>query len=1259
VRRAHVHTVARHGALVAAVVGLFVAFAAFWATGTKDGAAWSFERLGALVPGKLKVGTLDGPLRGPLVVHDVSYASDQVEITADRVAIDWRLDRLFGKRLDIRSLAAHNVKMTFHFRDVMPDTTILPDVDLPVAILVRQAKIDSLTIYGFSLPPDTALTIDHVTLASTEFRDTLGIQELALRSPRLDATFVGTLLPRGDYPLDMHVRWRWQSPRGIDVAGGGTFRGTLAHLDVDQTIDSPFAAHLVGRQTHATRFGRFVGEATVRGLRATDFVVAAPAGIWSGHANVDGVPLRFAAAGELEGTGTQLGRVLAQGRIQRDSTRWAFADVLVRRPVADTRIAGSGTVDVRPVGPALVDARAEWRNLAWPIEGRTQVLSREGKATVRGSLGGYDVRAEGAVADLNENSTRFTLAGRGDSNHVALSDVRATALRGSVHGKGVVTWRPSVRWDLALAGEQLDPAARWPGWDGALDVALVTRGTYAGTARGTVEVSRIGGTLRGRPVTGHAALAFAGTSGRIDTLALAVEDATIGAKGAFGGPWDLAWGLDAPRLGVLAPGGAGVVHARGPITGSRTEPRLIAHVEADTGAVSELRVTRLVGDADVGTTRNGAVTVDLHADGLAYGARHADSLAVTARGTGGSHTADLVLTSATEQWKSALTGGFAGGDWRGSLNTLDLVSQRVGNWGLTGPAQLAGSLRDGTAQVDALCWRSGGSSLCGSGAYRGGQAWEAHAKLDSLRLALVAPLIVREQQLEGRMDGTIDLVSDRAGALTGTAHLLPGPGQVRFLGATTPDSVSFDRGTLDLTIGPAGLDLKSALTFAGTDHVEGTLALPGWRRLGQPGRGQAVRGTLVAHARDLRIAQALFTDLADTRGALDADLALAGTLGSPSLSGRVDVDSARAVVPNLGIELVDIQLAMTGEGGRHLAVKGGMTSGGGRVAIDGSASLTDDGTPTANLTLKGERFLAANRPDLRIVASPDLAAKLEGDHATATGTLTVPEANVKLAGSKPVVRPSLDIRFVTANPDSIPTRPGLQIDGGVRVVLGDAVHIEGQGMSGRTTGQVMVTQVAGGATRGSGELALEEGTYDAYGQTFAIERGRLLYAGGPVQNPGLDLRATRKAGTVTAGFEVRGTLENPRLTVVSDPAMSENEALAYAITGRPLENISVGQSEAVATAASSFALQQGNALASNVAKSLGLKEARIQSGATFQQTELFLGTQLTRNLYLGYGLGLFEGTNVFRLRYLLNSSFTLEAESAKENRASLLFTREH
>jgi translocation and assembly module TamB len=431
------------------------------------------------------------------------------------------------------------------------------------------------------------------------------------------------------------------------------------------------------------------------------------------------------------------------------------------------------------------------------------------------------------------------------------------------------------------------------------------------------------------------------------------------------------------------------------------------------------------------------------------------------------------------------------------------------------------------------------------------------------------------------------------------------------------------------------------------------------RRFGRPERSQPVRGTLRAQAKDLGFAQALFTHVADTHGRLEADLALAGTMGNPRLSGHLDLDSARAVVPELGISLADASLHLRGEGGRQLAVTGAMSSGAGRLGIDGQATLADDGTPAANLTLKGNRFLAANTSELRLIASPDIAASLKGDRADIGGEIRVPEGTINLQTRKPIVKPSLDVRMVGSNPDTIPALPSLLVSGNVRLILGDSVRVTGQGLNGRTTGQLLVMHTPRGSTRASGELEMVDGTYDAYGQSFTIERGRLLYAGGSVANPRLDLRATRKTtNNVTAGFEVIGTLEHPQMTVVSDPAMPDNEALAYALTGRPASAMNQAQGALVADAASSFAFQQGNALAADVAKSLGLKEARLQAGGTLQQTALFLGTQLTPRLFVSYGLGLFEAFNVFRLRYLLNSSFTIEAESSKENRANLLFTRE-
>ena len=70
-------------------------------------------------------------------------------------------------------------------------------------------------------------------------------------------------------------------------------------------------------------------------------------------------------------------------------------------------------------------------------------------------------------------------------------------------------------------------------------------------------------------------------------------------------------------------------------------------------------------------------------------------------------------------------------------------------------------------------------------------------------------------------------------------------------------------------------------------------------------------------------------------------------------------------------------------------------------------------------------------------------------------------------------------------------------------------------------------------TRATGELSVAEGKYSAYGRKLDIKYGRLIFTGGPVDNPGVNLRAQKEFPDVTAGVDVRGTLLNPCLLYTS------------------------------------------------------------------------------------------------------------------------------
>src|SRR3546814_16340731 len=73
-----------------------------------------------------------------------------------------------------------------------------------------------------------------------------------------------------------------------------------------------------------------------------------------------------------------------------------------------------------------------------------------------------------------------------------------------------------------------------------------------------------------------------------------------------------------------------------------------------------------------------------------------------------------------------------------------------------------------------------------------------------------------------------------------------------------------------------------------------------------------------------------------------------------------------------------------------------------------------------------------------------------------------------------------------------------------------SVRFEGFGLKSRLTGSVEAIEQPGIATRARGEINLVDGHYKAYGQDLTIETGKLIFSGGPVTEPALEVRATRK-----------------------------------------------------------------------------------------------------------------------------------------------------
>jgi translocation and assembly module TamB len=94
-------------------------------------------------------------------------------------------------------------------------------------------------------------------------------------------------------------------------------------------------------------------------------------------------------------------------------------------------------------------------------------------------------------------------------------------------------------------------------------------------------------------------------------------------------------------------------------------------------------------------------------------------------------------------------------------------------------------------------------------------------------------------------------------------------------------------------------------------------------------------------------------------------------------------------------------------------------------------------------------------------------------------------------------------------------------------------------------------------------------------------------------------------------------------------------------------------------AVTALGIKGGNLLTKKIGRTLGLDEVTLQGGNTPQQTTLVIGKYLSPRFYVSYGIGLFQTSNTFSLRYKLNESLNLRAQSGQENTLDLLYTHEY
>jgi translocation and assembly module TamB len=288
----------------------------------------------------------------------------------------------------------------------------------------------------------------------------------------------------------------------------------------------------------------------------------------------------------------------------------------------------------------------------------------------------------------------------------------------------------------------------------------------------------------------------------------------------------------------------------------------------------------------------------------------------------------------------------------------------------------------------------------------------------------------------------------------------------------------------------------------------------------------------------------------------------------------------------------------------------------------------------------------ADTPEAQIDASPNLNFAIDGRRIEVTGTVAVPYAKIQPKDITNAVRTSSDEVIVGTTAPSPTER--FEVMSTVTLTLGDKVSVDAGGLTGRLTGSVTIKSGYDAITRGTGELSVADGKYLAYARKLDIQRGRLIFTGGPIEDPGVDLRAQKEFPDVTAGVNVRGTLLSPRMSFFSDPPLPQSQIVSLILSG--------GSAQSTQTA-SNAALGQAAALAAaQVGSHVGMPDVSLETDPIANETSLVLGRYLTPRLYVSYGVSLTETLNTLKLRYTLGDHWVVRTELGTARGADLVFS---
>ena len=1277
----------RRSAIALASLALLLG-AAFWLLGREATLQTLVQKIADASGGQIVVSGVSGSLYDKMHLDHASYRSPDSNITAENITINWSPLQYFSHGIAINQL--HVAKLVFE--SVGPSKpAVLPETLAPPFQLgIADARVTRLTLVSAG----SNHIIDNLRFKLAGDQTRWRLQDASAATPwglaAVDATIGATSpfaldgkasltqvsMPAGQKPAQLLTRLHGNlslfdvNASGQSQQASGDALLTLAPFDpmILRTVN------INGRGIDPALFNPAWPQADLRielsAKIGTDQSVSGQLALSNqgtpGALDQQRLPLR-AVSGQLKGT----------------LTATTIESVVLDLAQAG-KFTGGGAISRSAAGATTGSAAFKLHTDGIDLKA---IHSKMNPTRIAGDI---DLTSNGNTLALNaalvQKGLRLELQATLADALLQVQRARLLAGKGSISLSGQASLTGQQAFKANASTSHFNPAAfgAYPAAD--LNAEIRLNGHLAPKWQVAGDFALRSSRLFDQPLSGAGKLTFDALHVAGADIDLRLGSNSVQARGSFGAPSErLNLSIDAPKLASLGPQFGGVLRGSGVLSGTSAAPALSFTLDGnnlrllDVHQIKTLRASANLGSGvGAGAAGPSSLISDIELSGYTSPTLTLAGARLQTAGTRAAHT--LVLSARNDDFDAAASvrGGWNTGAWNGTLDTL----QNRGRYAfalqapvpvrIAGPANggVMGLLRPEQIALTNAVFTLPGGSISVQNLEKTGSRWRSTGQAAGLPLTYLAQLskawrdnVSSDLTLGAAWSLNLQAAAGADPAIDGMLHVFREKGDLT-VGAEVPLTLGLSRLDARLDVANNALHLKVDLdgARAGNAHLDASVQMVH----GRVTQDSALRFTGSADMASLAwLAPLSGQPGLDVGGAIKLAMTGSGSIGAPLLNGDITGEKLLLNWSDQGVKLRNGQLQARLAGDQLLLQRLSFDGVEGSALADGWLRFAHTET-TMQLKVSADKLLVLARPDRTLVVSGQSSLTRDQKHFQLNGKFKAERAAIELAAQDTPTQ-SDDV-VVLGQPRAVAKAPSLPLNIDIEADLGAAFYLKGKGVDAQLAGNVRILAIDRRPPRATGSIRVVSGTYAAYGQKLAIERGLITFTGA-YDNPGLNILAVRKRPedealtetNVEAGVEVRGTALAPVAKLVSTPSVPDSEKLAWLVLGHGSAGTAGNELGLLTTAASAlFGGSSGGSLQARLANSLGVDELGLAQGQGqakgVENTVVTVGKRLSQRAYLSFEQGASTATSLVKLRYKLNPRITLQFQTGANTALDVLYT---